>query len=319
MTPASSLPRIKTRIAAIDIARGVAVFGMFAYHLTWDLASLGFVARDVPFSASFRLFSHIVASTFLFLAGVSLVLAKRKPFDWRNWSRHLAMIVGATLLVTAASAVLFPNGLITFGILHCIALALLVATPFLFLSPVFAALAAIAIAALPAFVQSPAFNPASFVWIGFGTIEPRSNDFRPFFPWAAPVFAGLAVAAFAKQSRMLPASLWQPVGRIGRSVAWAGRHTLAIYLLHQPVFFGVLAAIAYVVPPDAEHRAFVGSCVARCTSSGGNSDACKTACACVSRETEALGLRGRAVAARLDDAEKLMLSQVTQACLRAAR
>ncbi len=319
MTALPSSAPVSGRIASIDIARGVAVFGMFAYHLTWDFASLGFITRTVPFSPGFRLFSHIVASTFLFLAGVSLVLAQRTSFDWRSWASHLAMIVGAALLVTLASIVAFPDGVITFGILHCIALALVVATPFLFLPPVAALVAAVGVAALPTFVQSAAFNTPWLVWLGLNTIDPLTNDYRPFFPWASPVFAGVAIAAFVKERRALSLSVRQPDSVVSRSLAWTGRHTLAIYLVHQPIFFGMLAGIAYVFPPDAENRAFVQFCVARCTTSGGNVDGCKSACACASREMDALDLRGRAVADDLDEAEKLILSRVTQACLRVAR
>ena len=305
------------RIPAIDIARGIAVLGMFGYHLTWDLASFGFIARVVPFTPGFRFFSHIVASTFLFLAGASLVLASKQPFAWKTWARHLATITAAALLVTLASAILFPAGLIGFGILHCIVLALLIATPFLRLPPAAAAGAAIVIAILPAVVQTPSFNGPWLIWTGLGTIEPSSNDFRPFFPWAAPLFVGLAITAFAREHGFLlrmpsPA----PTSLLARLLAFGGRHSLAIYLVHQPIFLGVLSATAFIFPPDRDNRAFVDACVVRCASSGGASDACPKNCTCVSQEMDALNLRERAIAGRLDNAEKLVLSQVTQACLR---
>ena len=320
MTLASTDETAARRIPAIDIARGVAVIGMFAYHFTWDLASFGFIARTVPFSPGFRLFSHVVASTFLFLAGFSLVLAQSTPFRWDRWRRHIATIAAAALLVTLASALLFPEGLIGFGILHCIALALLAATPFLFLPPAVAVAAAVAIAALPILVQSSVFNSAGLVWIGFGTIEPSSNDFRPFFPWAAPAFVGLAIAAFAKQSSVLSRfDLYGAESAIGRPLRWGGRHSLAIYLVHQPIFLGALSAVAFLFSPDAGHRRFVEPCIARCTASGGIAENCRPVCACTSREMEALDLRDRAVADRLDEAEKLIQSRVTQACLRSLR
>ena len=65
------------------------MLGMFGYHLTWDLADFGFIDSGVPFSPAFRLYSHVVASAFLALAGASLVLARRLPFQWRVWTRHI--------------------------------------------------------------------------------------------------------------------------------------------------------------------------------------------------------------------------------------
>ena len=45
------------RIVAIDVARGVALIGMAAYHFTWDLANFGLVAPETPFAPPMRLLS----------------------------------------------------------------------------------------------------------------------------------------------------------------------------------------------------------------------------------------------------------------------
>lgn len=306
----------RTRIPAIDIARGIAVLGMFGYHLTWDLAHFGFIDDRRPFAPSFRLYSHVVACTFLFLAGVSLVLAKRTPFDWTAWTKHILTICIAAALVTLASYFLFPQGLIGFGILHCIAAALLVATPFLFLPAPLALVAAVAIAAAPMLVQSPAFNSPALIWTGLGTIQPSSNDYRPFFPWAAPTLFGVGLMALARDRIASVLSRWRPAANLGRLLAWGGRHSLLIYLLHQPLFFGALAGLAAIAPPSRSDSAFTRPCEAQCLASGSTQETCQAACACAAREVRDLGLWDRMFTKGLDDAERLIVSRVAQQCLR---
>ena len=282
---------LSRRIPLIDVARGVAVLGMFGYHLTWDLAHFGFIDQSRPFSPAFRLYSHGVASAFLFLAGVSLVLARRTPFDWPAWTKHIATICLAAALVTIASYFVFPAGLIGFGILHCIAAALIVATPFLFLPAPLALFAAVAIAAAPLLVQSPSFNVPALIWTGLGTVNPSSNDYRPFFPWAAPVLAGVGAMALSREAIMAFLARWQPAARAWRLLAWGGRHSLAIYLLHQPLFFGALAGLAAVSPPGGPDGVFLRPCQAQCAGSGAPAQICQAACACAAREVHALNLR----------------------------
>ena len=118
------------RIDAVDCARGLALVGMAAYHLSWDLADFRLASPMLPFTPQMRLLSHIVASAFLLLVGVSLALAHRNGLNVRAFWRRLAIVAGAAALVTAGSFVFAPSEPITFGILHCIAVASLLAGPF---------------------------------------------------------------------------------------------------------------------------------------------------------------------------------------------
>ncbi len=74
---ASDTGRPGGRIAALDMARGAALVAMFAYHLTWDLADFQYIDARAPFSPQMRLFSHAIACSFLFIAGLSLALARQ--------------------------------------------------------------------------------------------------------------------------------------------------------------------------------------------------------------------------------------------------
>ena len=136
------------RIDAVDCARGLALVGMAIYHLSWDLADFRLAPPMLPFTPQMRLLSHIVASAFLLLVGVSLALAHRNGLNVRAFWRRLAIVAGAAALVTAGSFVFAPSEPITFGILHCIAVASLLAGPFV-TAPAWASLA-IGLAAIAA-------------------------------------------------------------------------------------------------------------------------------------------------------------------------
>ena len=97
--------RLSRRIAAIDVARGIALCGMGVYHLSWDLAYFGLAPPNLPYTPGMRIFSHVVASAFLALVGVSLAIAHRDGPRWGAFLVRLATVAGAAALVSVAHAV----------------------------------------------------------------------------------------------------------------------------------------------------------------------------------------------------------------------
>ena len=185
------------RVDAIDCARGLALVGMAIYHLSWDLADFRLAPPWLPFTPQMRLFSHIVASAFLVLVGASLALAHRKGLNPRAFWRRFAIVAGAAALVTAGSFVFAPSEPITFGILHCIAVASLLAWPFV-IAPAWASFAmGFAAIAAPWLGRSTLFDPPWLQWLGLSEALPNTLDWRPLLPWAGVVFLGLGVARLA--------------------------------------------------------------------------------------------------------------------------
>ena len=84
----------------------------------------------------------------------------------------------------------------------------------------------------------------ALAWIGLASQPPDSNDFVPLFPWFALPLVGIAAARLA---RGLTGLSWfeAAAGRVRTldGVAWAGRHSLVIYLAHQPVLLSLLYAL----------------------------------------------------------------------------
>lgn len=307
------------RVAALDMARGGALVAMFAYHLVWDLAHFGYIDGRTPFLPQMRMFSHIIACSFLFIAGLSLALARRAPFDWRAYWKRIALVSGAAALVTVASWFLFPEGLIFFGILHCIAAASVAALPFLF-APWPAALAAGLVAcALPQFLAFPSFDAPALMWTGLGRAIPASNDFRPFLPWAGALLIGLAAGLFMEKRGGFDA-LRRIAGANApaRLLAFGGRHSLAIYLIHQPVFFALLTASVWALgpPAPADERPFRELCERQCASTGAGVEQCRSGCACTAQTFKRLNLWDKLRANALDEGERAILARVTKDCAR---
>ncbi len=230
---------IVKRLWPLDLARGVAVLAMAMYHLSWDLSAFGLA--DIP------LFEHwfwigaraVIPSAFLFLMGLSLVLAHGHGIRWPALARRVAMIGGAALLVTIGSWLVFGQTYIFFGVLHCIALMSLLAVPFV-RGPWWVALAAgVVVIMLPLYWSSLLFDHSWLQWVGLGTYFPNTNDYVPLFPWGGVVLVGIATATLYRQQNKLPGEL-PLMPAWAKPLVWAGRHALALYLLHQPVLIGLV-------------------------------------------------------------------------------
>src|SRR5262249_30877785 len=104
---------------------------MVVYHFAWDLWAFGLVETDVEHDVAWVLFARSIASTFLLLVGLSLVLATRNGLRLQPYLRRLAFVAGGALLVTIGTYFIEPHEFVYFGILHLIAVASVLALPFL--------------------------------------------------------------------------------------------------------------------------------------------------------------------------------------------
>jgi len=229
-------PPGESRIAAIDGLRGFALCLMFVYHFTFDLRFYRVIAADFendPFWLGFR---AVIVSLFMALVGVSLVLADRAGTTPAQFGKRVGLIAGCALAVSAASWLVFPRSFIYFGILHCIAAASLLAWP-LVRRPALAFGVGCAIIAAGLALSDRAFDTRALSWIGFTTTKPATEDFVPLAPWAGIVFLGIALGhGLAGRSFRALA----PVAAAPRWLRWLGRHSLAVYMVHQPILLGLL-------------------------------------------------------------------------------
>jgi uncharacterized membrane protein len=224
------------RVEGLDALRGVAILAMVVYHFCFDLRYFGVARWDFEHDIRWLAARTLILSSFLLIAGISAALARRDPAADARWPRHVAVIGGAALLVTAASAMMFPRSFIWFGVLHAIALSLLLAR--LLIDRPRAALAAgVIVIAAGVMLSSQHFDNRMLGWLGFMTGKPMTEDYVPLFPWSGVLFLGIAAghALVASNFAMLA-----PLARMPRALRFLGRHSLAVYLVHQPLLLGGL-------------------------------------------------------------------------------
>lgn len=224
------------RVEGLDALRGVAIVAMVVYHFCFDLRYFGVARWDFEHDIRWLAARTLILSSFLLIAGISAALARRDPAADARWPRHVAVIGGAALLVTAASAMMFPRSFIWFGVLHAIALSLLLAR--LVIDRPRAALAAgVIVIAAGVMLSSQHFDNRMLGWLGFMTGKPMTEDYVPLFPWSGVLFLGIAAghALVASNFAMLA-----PLARMPRALRFLGRHSLAVYLVHQPLLLGGL-------------------------------------------------------------------------------
>lgn len=272
------------RIDALDAARGAALAAMAAYHLTWDLGFLQLTPLNAALTPTGRMAAHGIAGAFLILVGVGLVLMNGEGMRWPAFARRLARIGGAAMLITGATYLAFPQSYIFFGILHCIALSSVLALPFLRLPALLTALLAAGVIAAPYFLHHPVFETPVLAFLGLASLPPDTNDWVPLFPWFGLVLTGIALTRLG-----LPAlrrgrfGRWRTAGPIGRLATFAGRHSLAFYLVHQPVLLAIVYGIVSLTGPHprAGVSEFRQKFERNCSRTGGGAEACHIASRCV--------------------------------------
>lgn len=283
--PQPPSPQPRRRLAFIDVARGLALVAMALYHFVWDLEFFGYVAAGTAGTGGWKIFARLIASSFLFLAGYSLVLGQWPKIRVKGFLWRFAKIAGAAALITLATYFAFPDTFIFFGILHAIAAASVIGLIFLQLPAVVSFVAAAAAIAAPFYLRAPAFDAPWLWWVGLSETLPRSNDYVPLLPWIGPFLIGLGIAKLF-HARLVAALASRPAveseGRLWmRPLVFGGRHSLAIYLIHQPVLIGLVYLFSLISPPTLPDpkEAYRSNCVAACNQ-GNPAVPCDAFCGC---------------------------------------
>lgn len=308
------------RIELLDLARGIALLAMFVYHFAYDLSFFRLIRVDVVSDPGWRLFARLIAGSFLAIVGFSLILATRNGLNRKAYAKRFAMVAGAALLVTIGTWFAIPENFIFFGILHHIALASLLALPFLRLPALALAPIAAAWFALPFILGGEVFESEWLSWLGFGP-WPYTADFVPLFPWFACVLSGMALGKLALARAPEGGwALWRARSAPARLVALGGRNSLIVYLVHQPLFIGALMLFMQLSGPklpDAEAVPFLSACQRSCVATGTPKEACERVCSCSMEGLKRDELWSRVLADALTPEQTERARAIGMACARA--
>lgn len=227
------------RVEGVDALRGVAILMMFAYHFAFDLRFYRVTAADFENDPFWLTARAIIVTSFMTLVGLSLVLADANGVPWSRFLRRTGWIAAGALAASLGSWLVFPASFIYFGILHAIAVTSLLAWP-LRRHPRWALAIAIVVLVAGVTWTHPWFDQPAWSVLGFTTHKPVTEDYVPLAPWSAATFAGIALGHWLGRHRY---AALVPLAHAPSWLRWMGRHSLVIYLLHQPVLLGVLALV----------------------------------------------------------------------------
>lgn len=230
----------------MDAVRGVAIVFVALYHLIYDLDNLaGYpIASTTGFWGAFADFS---AFMFVFLVGVSLTLSfARAQGDglFVKYLRRGLRIFAYGMLITLVFWFLDFGGWVIFGILHLIGVSIILAYPFMRLRYVNLLLGLVLVAAGIYLQVQNVISGA--VWLAPLGISPDLSmpDYRPLLPWFGVVLLGLFTGnVVLEQGEQIPSP--KKPGPL-KPLAFLGRNTLFIYLVHQPVIVAALVALGMV-------------------------------------------------------------------------
>ncbi len=219
------------RVPYLDILRAVAVIWMIIFHVAYDVRM--FNLNEINFAEGFWFaFPRVIAGTFLFCVGISLNYTHAEKVKSTAMLKRLKKLGLSALLVSLGTYLVFPSQWIYFGTLHCILVGSLLGAFF-----VHHRKAAWIVMLCLIFLQYVA--GFDIKWVS-NVLQRPSMDFIPIYPWFWVILAGLLMGPYLSRNSFLM-SLKTP-----KIFDLLGRHSLVIYLVHQPFIFGLLSLYQYL-------------------------------------------------------------------------
>lgn len=228
-TPRLSKQVHRGRFPLIDLTRGFAVLLMIIFHFSYDLAAFHYVEINFLEDRFWWLFPRVIVFLFLYAMGQSLELVHRKSIHWKKVSKRFLKIGFFALCISGYTYFAFPDHWIYFGTLHCIAICSLLVLPFVN-RPKLTVLAGLAI-------LLPLTWGFEYPWI---KMSHAAMDYIPVLPWIGVVFLG-------QYSLHQGLHSYDPPNFPGRRLlTFFGKYSLRVYLLHQPILFGLVKGFHYL-------------------------------------------------------------------------
>jgi uncharacterized membrane protein len=238
----------RARYDSIDTLRGLAIVWMTVFHFSFDLTYFGWTHQNFYADPVWTGQRTAIVSLFLFCAGLGQAVAVEQGQSWARFWKRWAQVAGCAVLVTIGSYFMFPRSFIYFGVLHGIAVMLIIVRAtagwgrWLWVAGAIAIamkwLAADAIAHWPAldFLNDRAWN-----WLGLISRKPITEDYVPLIPWLGVMWWGMAAGQWLLANRREILNMRMP--QATTPLAWMGRWSLSWYMVHQPVMIGVLMSL----------------------------------------------------------------------------
>lgn len=241
----------KKRYYILDSLRGITLISMMLYHAVWDLVYIFGV--DMPWYQSEAAFvwQQSICWTFILLSGFCWSMGRKKL-------KRALVVLGASVLISAVTLLFMPENRVLFGVLSAIGTGMLLMIPldkvFRRINPYVGILVSAGlfvvtrgvndgflgfgdwrICALPEAWYANLFT----AYLGFPAADFWSTDYFSVIPWLFLYWTGYFLYMIFEKADWLK----YLAGFRIRSLEWIGRHSLILYMIHQPVIYGVLYVV----------------------------------------------------------------------------
>lgn len=218
----------KDRIWEIDFLRGMALLLMIIFHVVFDLKDI--YNYPIYYDRGFYYYvGKMSAILFMLVAGVS------SSFSRSNVKRGIR-IFAIAMAITVVTYLFDPDLIIKFGILHFFGTSMILYPLFEHMEKYALMLTATLIIAVGYFMSNMTV-PFDFLFpIGLTSSSFFSSDYYPLFPWFGVFLYGVAISKILYNEKK---SIFNFTMR-DNPVLLIGKHTLLVYIIHQPIILLVL-------------------------------------------------------------------------------
>ena len=250
-TAAANIKKTSTRLWEIDALRGFAIVQMVFYHFVWDLNFFGLYQGNL-FVGPWQWFARTIATQFLFVSGIALTLSYQREIQkgetnlFFKYFLRGAKIFGWGLVITLGTYLFIGRGFVIFGILHLIGFSIMMSYPFLRINRWLTLLAGLVMIVIGIAIHSVYVDYPWLIWLGLKQRGVVMVDYYPVLPYAGiallGIFAGYSL--YPNRFRIFSLPDWSANPLIA-GLRFLGRHSLLIYLIHQPILIAIFFILGY--------------------------------------------------------------------------
>lgn len=241
----------KNRYYILDAIRGFALLNMILYHASWDLVYMFDVNWSWYRSNGAYSWQQCICWTFILLSGFCYSFGRKKI-------KRGMLVFLCGLLISIVTCTLMPESRVLFGILtllgSCMLLMLPLETLFKKMNPYLGFLVSFSIFVFIRninngflgfekwnLIQVPSnlYKNLFTAYIGFPANNFYSTDYFALLPWFFLFLTGFFLHQIFKKNNWLKS--FAP--HICKPLEWIGKHSLPIYVAHQPIIYGVLSIL----------------------------------------------------------------------------
>lgn len=233
----------KSRVWELDALRGFCILCMILIHFLFDLVY--FIGLDIRFPSLYLFVQQYGGTIFVILSGLCATLGSK------SFRRGL-LVFACGMVITGVTFAMWKLGMggrdivVRFGVLHLLGICMM-------LYPLFKKLPTAALTVIGVVLAVVGYLAAGMLlktpWLfpfGFVTADFTSGDYFPLLPHLGWFLLGVCLGRrfYADKRTRFPGKIGSSA--VSRFFCFCGRHSLLIYLAHQPLVYGLLELIAFV-------------------------------------------------------------------------